>query len=179
MFEQYRKVSLENFELDPLWFYSTPGLSWEAALKFTKVELDLIDCPEKYTFLEKALRGGVSVVPHRYAKSINHYINPEIHKSDPDQSYLFMLDYNGLYSYIMLSYLPCSDFEWIEDSEIENFNINKYTETSEYGFFAEVDLIYPRTLHNDHHLFPLAASKLAIPYEDLSSFQKEIMKKVE
>ena len=41
VFEGYRKCSLENYQLDPAHFCTTPGLSWMAALKYTGVTLEI------------------------------------------------------------------------------------------------------------------------------------------
>ena len=37
VFEEFRILCLENYELDPVWYFTAPGLSWDAALKKTKV----------------------------------------------------------------------------------------------------------------------------------------------
>lgn len=42
IFEEFRNVCLENYKLDPAWCYTTPGLTWDAALKVTKVKLELL-----------------------------------------------------------------------------------------------------------------------------------------
>lgn len=40
MFEEFRNVCLENYKLDPAWYYTTPGLAWDTALKVTKSSLN-------------------------------------------------------------------------------------------------------------------------------------------
>ena len=42
VFEDFRNMSLQIYDLDPGKFLSAPGLAWEAALKKTNVELDLL-----------------------------------------------------------------------------------------------------------------------------------------
>ena len=45
VFENFRELFLKNYELDPAWYYTALGLAWDAALKKTKVELELLaDC---------------------------------------------------------------------------------------------------------------------------------------
>ena len=39
VFENFRKICMENCKLDPAWYYTSPGLSWNALLKITKVKL--------------------------------------------------------------------------------------------------------------------------------------------
>jgi hypothetical protein len=57
-----------------MWYYTTPGVAWDAALKLTKVELELISDPDMYLFIEKGIRGGISTITKRYAKANNKYI---------------------------------------------------------------------------------------------------------
>ena len=55
-----------------MWYYTAPGLAWDAALKLTEVELELIS--DMYLFIEKGIRGGISTITKRYAKANNKYI---------------------------------------------------------------------------------------------------------
>ena len=58
MFEKFRNNSLKNYGLCPNHYLSAPGLSWNAMLKMTKIELGLILDPHIYIFFEKGTRGG-------------------------------------------------------------------------------------------------------------------------
>ena len=53
----YQQTSLKSFAvhacLDPLHYYTTPGLAWEAALKMSRVNLELITDIDMYTFIEE------------------------------------------------------------------------------------------------------------------------------
>ena len=42
VFENFRKVCMDKYGLDPAHYYSAPGLSWDALLKKTGVELELL-----------------------------------------------------------------------------------------------------------------------------------------
>lgn len=42
VFEQFRKLCLQYYKLDPCHYFSSPGLSWDAILKIRSVKLDLI-----------------------------------------------------------------------------------------------------------------------------------------
>ena len=46
VFENFRDVCQENYGLDPAWYYTAPGLAWDAALKVTKVELESLADPD-------------------------------------------------------------------------------------------------------------------------------------
>ena len=60
VFETFRDLCMTNYELDPAWYYTAPGLAWDAALKVTKVELELLSDPNMLLMFEKGVRGGVS-----------------------------------------------------------------------------------------------------------------------
>jgi hypothetical protein len=73
--ENFRKVCRANYGLDPLWYYTAPGLAWDAILKLTKVELELISDPDMYLFIERGIRGGISTITKRHAIANNKYIS--------------------------------------------------------------------------------------------------------
>ena len=60
VFEKFTKTCLKYYELDPCHYFSSPGLSWDATLKMTDGKLEKISDIEKYLFIEKGLRGGIS-----------------------------------------------------------------------------------------------------------------------
>ena len=72
--ENFRKVCKRNYGLDPMWYYTAPGLAWDAALKLTEVELELISDPDMYLFTENGIIGGISTITKRHAKANNKYI---------------------------------------------------------------------------------------------------------
>ena len=41
IFENFRSICMNHYGLDPAWYFSAPGLAWDAALKNTKVQLEL------------------------------------------------------------------------------------------------------------------------------------------
>ena len=53
MFEKFRNSTLKNYRLYPSHYLSAPGLIWDAMLKTTKFQLELISNPDMYIFLEK------------------------------------------------------------------------------------------------------------------------------
>ena len=74
VFENFRKTCLTYYDLDPCHYVSSPGLSWDAMLKMTKVNLDLISDVDMQLFIEKGMRGGISYIAHRHAKANNKYM---------------------------------------------------------------------------------------------------------
>ena len=83
IFENFRDVCQENYGLDPAWYYTAPGLAWDAALKVTKVELKLLADPYMLLMIEKAIRGGVSMISTRYAKANNPYMGDSYNPNQP------------------------------------------------------------------------------------------------
>ena len=69
VFERFINVCLKNYGLDPCHYYSSPGLSWDAMLKMTGIQLEKIDNIDVHLFLEKGMRGGVSYISKGYSKS--------------------------------------------------------------------------------------------------------------
>ena len=52
--------------------FSSPGLIWDAMLKITGIKTEKISGIDKYLFIEKGLRGGISCIAKRYAKKNIH-----------------------------------------------------------------------------------------------------------
>ena len=67
VFEKSRNNSLENYGLCPSHYLSAPGLSWDAMLKMTRIELELIPDPNMFIFFEKGTRGRISYISNRYS----------------------------------------------------------------------------------------------------------------
>ena len=69
VFEAFRKTCMKQYSLDPAHCYTSPGLSWDALLKKTGVELELLTDYDQHLFIEKGMRGGIRMVSKRYAKA--------------------------------------------------------------------------------------------------------------
>ena len=113
MFENFSKVCpcQEKYGLDPAHYYSAPGLSWDALLKKTGAELELLTDMDMHLFIERGMKGGSSMVSKRYAKANN----PRVEGYDPAQptNYITYLDANNLYGWAMSLPLPKKKgFHW-------------------------------------------------------------------
>ena len=71
VFENFRNLCQEQYGLDPAYYYTSLGLSWDALLKKTGVELELLTDYEMHLFVERGMRGGISMVSKRCAKANN------------------------------------------------------------------------------------------------------------
>ena len=74
VFENFRNMCINIYELDPAKCFSAPGLAWQAALKETKVKLDLLTDIDMLLMVEKGIRGGICHSIYRYAKANNKYM---------------------------------------------------------------------------------------------------------
>ena len=74
IFENFRNMCLDIYELDPVYFVSAPGLAWQACLKKTGVKLELLTDIDMLLMVEKGTRGGICQATHRYAKANNKYM---------------------------------------------------------------------------------------------------------
>ena len=95
VFENFRSVCIKNYNLDPSHYYTAPGLAWDAALKVTKVKLELLLDIDMLLMVEKGTRGGVSMISNCYGKSNNKFMGNKFVASEPSK-YITYLDANNL-----------------------------------------------------------------------------------
>ena len=74
VFENFRNMCLEIYDLDPAKFLSSPGLAWQAAFRKFKVKLDLLTDNNILLMEEKGIRGGICHSSYGYAKAYNKYM---------------------------------------------------------------------------------------------------------
>ena len=70
VFENFRKTCLKHYKLDPCYYYTAPGLAWDACLKETKQDLELLKDYDMLMMFEKGIRGGITHISKRYAEAI-------------------------------------------------------------------------------------------------------------
>ncbi len=119
VFENFRDVCMSKYGLDPCWYYTSPGLSWDALLKTTNIYLENITDPDMYLFFEKATRGGISTITTRYGDANNPYMGDEYDDSKPTK-YITYLDANNLYGWALSNPLPTGGFKCMEEKELSN-----------------------------------------------------------
>ncbi len=176
VFENFRRTCLEYYELDPVQYISAPGLSWDACLKMTGIKLDLISDVDMHLMIEKGLRGGVSIVTNRKGVANNKYMNNFV-KSKPS-TYMAYFDANNLYGWGMYQSMPYGRFKW---KNPETYTLPSYTElcsnTLEKGHILEVDLKYPKKLHDLHNELPYCPEHVNVSSNMLSEYTKNVAKK--
>ena len=120
VFNNSRDICIKEYELGPGRFLSLPGLAWQACLKETNIELELLTDYDMLLMAEEGIRGGICHSIHRYAKANNKYM--ENYNKDEESSYIQYLDANNLYGWAMSKKLPVNGFRWLDSEEINEIN---------------------------------------------------------
>ena len=166
VFENFRKTCLKHYKLDPAHYYTSPGLAWDACLKETGQELQLLHDYDMLMMIEKGIRGGITHISKRYAEANNKYMKS--YNPDEESSYIQYLDANNLYGWAMTQSLPTHGFKWINN--ITKEKVMEILEKTNHimlnrgrkGYVFEVDMEYPSTLWDEHNDYPLAPEKLIV-----------------
>ena len=148
VFENFRKTCLKHYNLDPAHYYTTPGLAWDACLKETGQELQLLHDYDMLMMIEKGIRGGITHISKRYAEANNKYMK----NYDPQKPSTFIqyLDANNLYGWAMSQNLPTNGFKWMTNltkdklMEILEKTNHSMSNRGKKGYVFEVDLEYPK-----------------------------------
>ena len=142
VFQSFRKTCMGSYKLDLPQCYTAPGLSWDALLNYTGINLELLTDIDMHLFIEKGMRGGISMVSKRHAKSNN----PHTVDYDPgkENNYTMHYDANNLHG-------------WAMSQSIIHFQVEtEKRRPNGTSHILEVDLEYPQHLHKSHKAYPLA-----------------------
>ena len=107
---------------------------------------------------ESGIRGGITQAVHRYAKANNKYMGDRYNPRE-ESSYLQYLDANNLYGWAMSQPLPTGRFRWVS---IEPNEVGEIAARTDKGYLLEVDVSYPRELHDSHKDLPFMCEKMKI-----------------
>ena len=160
VFQKFSDFAYETYELDPTHSYTLPGFSWQAMLKLTKIELELISDPDMYLFSMDTIRGGISVYNKKHVIADN--------KNTTNNKYILYLDANNLYGCSMIQLLPYKNFKWCNNLTLDKIQTGIY----------EVDLEIPTNLNNKFKDYPLVAEIKSIPEDNLSEYQNYLNDKL-
>ena len=147
VFENFRDMCIEEYELHPAHFLSLPGLAWQACLRKTGVELELLTDYYMQLMVEEGVRGGICHSIHTYAKANNKYMKN--YNNNEESSYIQYLDANNLYGWAMSKKLPVNGLKWLDSDKINKEFIKNYNEDNK-GYILEVDIKYLKRLHKLH-----------------------------
>jgi hypothetical protein len=189
-FEYFRDFCYKFYGLDPIWYLTAPGFSWDAMLYggFRKHKINnydyntsldkklFISCfqegqEDMLNMIKSSMRGGISVITHRYSEANNKYMKN--YNPDEDDYHNIYLDANNLYGAAMSKYIPLGHYKWND-----KISLNKIlsTKNNNYiGYIVEVDLEIPIELHDYFNDYPLAVENTS--YEP-SPYMKEVAEKL-
>ena len=160
VFENFRDLCLKNYGLDPVYYFTAPGLAWDACLKTTGIQLELLSKNNMLLLFEKGIRGEISIISNRYGKANNKYMRKGYNKNIPSK-YLMYLDENNLYGCGMSMKLPTHGFKWLTGGEMEKLFNNQVLQVWEKTpCILEVDLEYPENLHDLHNDYPFCPERV-------------------
>ena len=160
MFENFRDMCINVYKLDPAHFLSLPGLAWQACLKKTNIELELLTDYDMLLMVEEGIRGGICHSIQQYFKANNKYMKG--FNNNEESSYIQYLDANNLYGWAMSKKLPTNGFKWIDNNKINEDFIKNINESDTKGYILEVDVEYPKRLHELHSDLPFLSERMEV-----------------
>lgn len=135
VFERFRNMCIQNYQIDSLNFFTSAELAWSAALKITQCKLTVITDPDIYHFWESGMRGGISQVSNRYAKANNPYL-PKSYDENKPRSYIMYEDCTNLYGAAMSMPLPTGGMRFLTDDEVGVFDVTRISDDSVKGYLC-------------------------------------------
>ena len=160
VFENFRDNNLKIYGLDPAHYFTAPGLSWDSCLKITGVELELLSDPDMLLMFQRCIKGGISMINNRFGEANNKFMGESFNKNKPSK-YLMYLDANNLYGWAMSQSLPTHGFKWLTSEEMEKLYENQVLQVwNRVPCILEVDLEYPKELHDLHSDYPLCPERV-------------------
>ncbi|XP_074036831.1 uncharacterized protein [Leptinotarsa decemlineata] len=161
IFENFRNMSLSTYKLDPAHYFTSPGLSWDAMLKYTGIKLELLTDIDMVHFFQKGIRGGVSQCSERQHIANNQFL-PNYNPNEAS-SFIMYLDATNLYGHSMSQSLPFGGFTWLTSDEISKLDIVSIPDENSQGYILEVDIHYPVEMHDLHSDLPFLVESIIPP----------------
>lgn len=173
VYESYRDLAIEQLELDPVYHFSAPHYSWQAMLRKTGVELDLITNVDQLNMVTgSSLRGGICSAVLRYSKANM----PGMTQYNPDMVHrqIVYLDAVSLYGWAMSQSLPKGNFRWLSSRDIAQFDVRQIDAHAPVGYFLEIDIDYPEELHTKHSDLPLLPEQVKVAPAQWSGYMHRL-----
>ena len=156
IFNNFRKIIFNNLGLDPVKYISSPSLTKDCALKYSRCKIENIKDVSIFQFVRKSIMGGLS-------DSINPYV-----KLDNENETIVYNDISSQYPYKLRKKLPVSNYKFVEE-----FDENKYGQDKDYGCIMLCDVKTTEIIKEDqlYNQCPMLVSKCKITDKNLSEYQ--------
>ena len=129
--------------------------------KKTNIKLELLTDYDMLVMVEEGIRGGICHSIHRHARANNKYMKN--YDKNKESSYIQYLDANNFYGWAMSQKLLVNGFKWVNYiSGINEELIKDYDENNDQGYILEVDVKYPKKLHDLHSDLPFLPKRMKI-----------------
>ena len=160
VFEKFIEISINQYDINPLYCVSLPGYNWQCGLKYTGIKLQTLQDKDMILLLENNIRGGISsVMGDRYIKS-------------DDNKKILYIDANNLYGHSMSQYLPYDEIKF--DNNIKLEDILNTPDDSDFGYFVEVDLKYPDNIKQKTKNLPFAPVNKKVNPDKFNDYMESI-----
>ena len=148
------------------------GFAWQAMLKKSGVDLELLTDPTIHDVFEDGIKGGISMITTRFARA-NHPEIPGYDSSKPQQELVY-LDAVNLYGAAMMRPLPKDGFRRLSAEERQAFDVRTVERDGAKGYAIVADLRVPDHLHDYFSDYPLAPEHLIVEESMLSGEQQNM-----
>ena len=157
IFNNFRKMIFDEFELDAVKYISAPSLSKDCALKYSKCKIEHIKDVTIFNFVRKSIMGGLS-----------NSINPYIKLDDIKTETIAYNDLSSQYPHELRKKVPVLDYKFVED-----FDETKYGQDKDHGCFLLCDVKTTDKIKNDplYSQCPMLVSRCKINDKNLSEYQ--------
>ena len=160
---------MKVYQLDPVHFLSAPNMSWDAMLLTARVHLCLLSVIDMLWFFERGIRGGINGIGKLRHFRANNRDLQDFFESKA-KVYGAFFDFTSLQAGTMQQTLSVDSCDWNE-----TFTLGEILATSDdsvVGFFVEVDITYPSSLHDSHKDLSLSFQKILIQKSGLSCYAR-------
>ena len=131
---EYVKLSMKEFKLNPLHYVSLPGYSFDCWLMSSGVTLDTLQDKQMLDDFVGAKRGGICGIMG------DRYINNRRRSIREPASQIWYIDANNLYGYAMMQKLPYKDFQFTTTTTLDT--ILNTPDDSDHGYYIVCDIDY-------------------------------------
>ncbi|ROT63529.1 hypothetical protein C7M84_018598 [Penaeus vannamei] len=175
---EWRSMLAEKYDLDIVNYVSLPGYAYDAFLKMTKTNLELISDPELARKIEQSVRGGLTTCVRPLTVAKNSLVNPHHDPQKESSTYILYLDFNSLYATVMSEKLPYGNIRKLppcEKSEFIASGLTNHDESGDIGHWVVADLRVPPEVARKTDDLPLLIHHMNIRNQDISPYNKQLL----